>query len=307
MAEAWVWYRAMLRSSRMVGRHAGLVERRYGAKMHELAAKRILRWAADPRVDAAMLRRALDDALAADRLTAPISDALKLEYLIDASGIERTELPFPRGSVAWAGTVECLIESCPRGRCGRGSQQFRFRATNDTERSRRVIRFLFTNWLAQVDKPAAERAPSTKDRGNLSLRVSTDLLPREARDISPETIESSDRRDAAGAVDVCARTSDSPISMNSAFCAWEGDGFFARERKRRSVLIVKLAAELYRREQREARGDCRRALGGKGCLRGISPPKAGLIDFVVRPVRACWCRPAEGFSARIDSKRSRGG
>ena len=58
MAEAWVWYHAMLRSSRMVGRHAGLVERRYGAKMHELAVKRILRWAADPRVDAAMLRRA---------------------------------------------------------------------------------------------------------------------------------------------------------------------------------------------------------------------------------------------------------
>jgi hypothetical protein len=66
MAEAWVWYRAMLRSSRMVSRHAGLVERRYGAKMHFLAAKRILRWAADPRVDAGLLRRALDDVLAAD-------------------------------------------------------------------------------------------------------------------------------------------------------------------------------------------------------------------------------------------------
>ena len=81
MAEAWGWYRAMLRSSRMVGRHAGLVERSYGARMHDLATKRILRWAADERVDARMLRRALDDVLAADRLTAPVSDALKIEYL----------------------------------------------------------------------------------------------------------------------------------------------------------------------------------------------------------------------------------
>ena len=30
---------------------------------------------------------------------------------------------------------------------------------------------------------------------------------------------------------------------------WEGDGFLAREQRRRCVLIVKLAAELYRRER----------------------------------------------------------
>jgi len=42
MAEAWKWNRAMLRSSRMVQRHGALVERTYGAHMHELAARCIL-------------------------------------------------------------------------------------------------------------------------------------------------------------------------------------------------------------------------------------------------------------------------
>jgi hypothetical protein len=35
----------------------------------------------------------------------------------------------------------------------------------------------------------------------------------------------------------------------SYYGSWEGDRVFARERRRRSLLLVKLAAELYRREQ----------------------------------------------------------
>ena len=72
--------------------------------------------------------------------------------------------------------------------------------------------------------------------------------PRPARDISPEVI--------SRAIDetLLARwmfRSRDPHSNESAFYAWESDGFFARERKRRSVLVVKLAAELYRREKGE--------------------------------------------------------
>ena len=246
MAEAWVWYRAMLRSSRMVGRHAGLVERRYGAKMHELATKRILRWAADSRVDAGMLRRALDEALAADRLTAPVSDSLKIEYLLDIRDLDELEfvsreVPLPGGE---GGLLDHVVPSWP---VRREIQQFRFRASNDTERSRRVLRFLFTNWLAQVDKPAAERAPSRKI-GNFSLYEFDLSVPREARELSPETV------DRAIDETVVARwlfrvNERGPQNNESAYGAWEGDGFFARERKRRSVLLVKLAAELYRREK----------------------------------------------------------
>jgi hypothetical protein len=245
MAEAWVWYRAMLRSSRMVGRHAGLVERAHGVMMHELAAKRILRWAADPQVDAGTVRRGLDDALAADRLTAPISDTLKLEYLLELRELNElkllsSELPLPGGE---GGLLDLVVPRTARG----SLQHFRFRATNDVERSRRVIRFLFTNWLAQVDKPAAERSPSTKIEDVYFYEFDRSAS-RAARDVSPETINR--------AIDetLIARWIFRPIEHGphineSAFGAWEGDGFFARERKRRSMLIVKLAAELYRREK----------------------------------------------------------
>jgi hypothetical protein len=42
---------------------------------------------------------------------------------------------------------------------------------------------------------------------------------------------------------------------------WEGDGDLARERRRRSALIVRLAAELYRREHGRYPGKCGQLLG----------------------------------------------
>jgi hypothetical protein len=191
------------------------------------------------------VRRGLDDALAADRLTAPISDTLKLEYLLELRELNElkllsSELPLPGGE---GGLLDLVVPRTARG----SLQHFRFRATNDVERSRRVIRFLFTNWLAQVDKPAAERSPSTKIEDVYFYEFDRSAS-RAARDVSPETINR--------AIDetLIARwmfrpIKHGPLINGTAFGAWEGDGFFARERKRRSMLIVKLAAELYRREK----------------------------------------------------------
>jgi hypothetical protein len=247
MEEAWKWYRAMLRASRMVGRHGGLVERRYGAMMHELAAKRILRWAADERVDGKMLRQALDDVLAADRLTAPISDALKLEYLATIRDLRELDtfsrqIPLPGGNGG-------LLDRYLPGPARHGLQEFRFKATNDVERSRRVVRFLFANWLAQVDKPAAERAH--KQKYDYLIMYNFDrTFPGAARDVSVQTV--------SRAIDdtLLARwmfrwEEHDRNAEEPALAAWEGGGFLARERRRRSVLLVKLAAELYRREKGE--------------------------------------------------------
>ena len=55
---AWKWYRAILRCSRLIGRHGMLVQRNFGAKIHLLATRSILHWAADPGVDARLLRQA---------------------------------------------------------------------------------------------------------------------------------------------------------------------------------------------------------------------------------------------------------
>src|SRR5262249_56556436 len=98
----WEWYRAMLRCSGLVGRHGVLIERGVGSALHKEAVQRILSWAADPRVEAGQLRRALEDTLRADALTPPPSEALKLEYLIYLRDLRELrvltrEIPLPGG------------------------------------------------------------------------------------------------------------------------------------------------------------------------------------------------------------------
>jgi hypothetical protein len=246
MAEAWKWYRAMLRSSRLVGRHGCLVERRYGADFHELAARPILRWASDPRVDAAMLHSALDDALTADSLTWPLSEVLKLDYLVVMRDLDElkllpTEIPLPGGK---DGLLEHLVPPW-RGGVRQEIQKFRFRASNELERSRRAIRLVYANWLSQVDKPTAERAPKAF-YGGVLLYEADRAAPPAARAVARETL--------ARAIDetlVAKRLVRFDHFDRHAYSlpSWEGDGVFARERRRRSVLLVKLAAELYRRER----------------------------------------------------------
>jgi hypothetical protein len=151
------------------------------------------------------------------------------------------EIPLPGGD---GGLLDRVVPSWP---VRREIQHFRFRASNDTERSRRVIRFLFTNWLAQVDKPVAERAPSEKI-GDIYLYEFDRSVPREARQVNPEILNRAIDETLLARWLFRANEHGQNIE-ESAFGAWEGDGFFARERRRRSALVVKLAAELYRREK----------------------------------------------------------
>jgi hypothetical protein len=135
MDRAWGWYRAMLRHSRLMGRHGVLVERLIGAGRHKEAAGRIVRWAADPRVDAMLLRRALEDTLEADALTPPLSEALKPGYLMFVRDLRElrvitTEIPLPGGQ---AGILDQMASAAG---LRAPIQRIWLRASNDVERSR---------------------------------------------------------------------------------------------------------------------------------------------------------------------------
>jgi hypothetical protein len=140
-----------------------------------------------------------------------------------------------------------------RGTVRREIQQFRFRSLNEPERSRRAIRLIYANWLAQVDKPTAARAPSAF-HGRVLIYENDGSAPPAARAVTPETL-SHYVEETLLAKWILA--SDEPERSDSVLGSWEGDGLFARERRRRSALLVKLAAALYQRE------------------RGSSPAKAG--------------------------------
>jgi hypothetical protein len=240
--QAWDWYRAMLRSSRLIGRHGVLVERVMGAKIHALAARCILRWAADPRVDAGLLRRALHDTLAADALTPPVSEAVRLDYLCclhstdSMKNYERELVGLQRIRPLLGGRQEGMLDRVVPWPVRLHAQRLHLHASNELERSRRAFRLLYANWLAQLDRPAGRRAP-------LAVRTpfwyaDDPSLPAAARAVRPEFLAETLQRLQIGFQE---SDFDRPPP-------WEDRGVLGRERRRRSVLIVRLAAEVYRRE-----------------------------------------------------------
>ena len=101
MGEAWSWYKAILRSSRHVGKRGVMLERVAGAFIHRNATRRIIRWAGDPRSTPRSCA-ALEDTLEADAMTPRLSENMKLEYLMcirDLAELRVTvdEIPLPGG------------------------------------------------------------------------------------------------------------------------------------------------------------------------------------------------------------------
>ena len=74
-------YRVILRSSRHAGRRGPAVHRLTGVALHAFAADALVRWAAAPEVDAALLRAVLADVREIDRQTVPLSLPLQGEYV----------------------------------------------------------------------------------------------------------------------------------------------------------------------------------------------------------------------------------
>jgi hypothetical protein len=212
-----------------------------------LAVRCILRWAADPRVGATQLRRALHDTLTADALTAPVSEAIKINYLMAFGPVENiTNLEgtmrssgrmIPLAGGREMGVLDRLV---PWGTVRLPVQRIRLGASNELERTRRAFRLLFANWLAQVDRPDGRRTPLAL-RKPIWIYADDPSAPAAARAVMPEFLARVlDRSEIAFTL-----FSDRSVPSDP---PWEGGGELARERRRRSVLIVRLAAELYRRE-----------------------------------------------------------
>ncbi len=256
--EAWDWYRAILRSSRLIGRHGTLYQRLQGARIHALAARLILRWAADPRVGAGPLRRALDDTLSADALTPPVSEAVKITYLSCLRSVENMRdfesmmLDFGRPRPLFGGRQTGPLDRLVPWGVRLPVQRFQRGATNELERSRRVFRLLFANWLAQADRPPERQAPPAIRRPTW-IHADDPTAPAAARAVSPEVLARAlDRLEIAFLFGPGTDQGEPP---------WGAQGELTRERRRRSVLIVRLAAELYRRERGAAPANAGALLG----------------------------------------------
>jgi len=165
------YYTGILRSGKHCGRRGVSIERLVGTLISKIGCERITRWATDPRVDAAMLRRALDAVAAAEALTPTPSEVLKGEYMCFLNSLPDPKLLAPELT---GGPELPRIYSWPGGRAF--SEDLTRNLRREPERSRRVVRLVFANWLAACDLPPDRRPPRAAAKVPGSP-VSETLLP----------------------------------------------------------------------------------------------------------------------------------
>lgn len=174
---AWDCYRDALRGSRLVSRHGTLVALLIGCAEYAMCQAEITRWAADPRVDSALLRRALEDVQAVNAMSTPISQNLKIEYLCSIQILkDPIELfDYLQGDVSDDNPVDvrAWYNHLP------GFWTMRCFLQNEPEHVGRLTNLTFANWLAQCDRLPSER-PAMIGATKLSRLVYDSEPPRGA-------------------------------------------------------------------------------------------------------------------------------
>jgi hypothetical protein len=148
---AWVYYRAVLRTSRHVGRHGDSTQRMTGQLILRQAQAPIHVWINHPSTTPVLLRKAIVDIEACKALTMPLADLVRVEYFAardlldhpeawkeyDSNGAEAKANWYVR--LPWFGRVRHYLNREP-------------------ERSQRVLRLVTVGLLAQCDRPRWVRA-----------------------------------------------------------------------------------------------------------------------------------------------------
>ncbi len=239
MAAAWGWYRAALRANRHIGMHSTVLRWRVVQRWDRQLRDRLASWAADPRTSPALIRQALDDAVACELLGVSESYMLRAEYLDLDRMLDDPKGPGAQTPPAWwmrfasRPSVRPLLGILTPSELEPASDLWRA-WRREPERSRRVIRLVLANWLAYFDLPP-------KDRPKLDPNVTSAFdfylfgpeAPAEARVLSPEAL--GQWLDSTHDAQVLLRILDlNKLRINE--CA-----------NRRDLLIL-LGAQLYRRD-----------------------------------------------------------
>lgn len=233
MAGAWTWYRAVLRAIHHVGRHGTVYRRSVAQGWHNDLLARLTRWAADPRTTPAMLRRALDDAVACEALAPSESYTLKAEYLDVDRMLDGAEAPavLPPGS--WLQPIPSLDFRLTPAQAETVYGAWRI-WRREPERSRLAIRLAIAHWIAQVEQSPASRP---KDPPTSWLTFEFDPLgpeaPAKARALSPRAL---------------AGWLRSTVDANFLLGSWGWTAVRKTEQANRRALLILLASQLHRRD-----------------------------------------------------------
>src|SRR5262249_50298888 len=140
----------------------------------------------------------------------------------------------------------------------------------EPERSQRVIRLLFANWLAHVEHPG-QRRPAARARFHIAKLTNGVLLYH----VSPDALAGARTPSPQEVASWLVTTNDAKLAFRSGFLAWPT--VRRAEQRRYRELLVLLAGEIYRRE-RGARPPSDEALVGPYLKSLPDDGSAGLAD-----------------------------
>ena len=223
---AWAWIRANLRSGLLAGQNGFPIERLVGISLYGDASAQARHWAGDPGVNAKLLRRALDDVLAAEAIAPDYARIIHYEYYSLMNTLDDPAM-----------TGRALMSTPPGRRTWRDSARLRLMPAyailrREPERSRRLIRLMIANMLSACELPAEERARRSIAVGWMNLYRSA---PDGPTPIAPE--------DLAAWYETTLYAK--PLLQGS----WNIEATRRREESARSALIVHLAERLYEKER----------------------------------------------------------
>jgi hypothetical protein len=235
MAAAWVWYRAALRSNYHIGLRGSVLVRTMTQSWQADHRGRLARWAADRRTTPALLRRALDDAVACGSFTPSESYRLKAEY---PEAMRVLDSPENWGRYAPLMRLQGLVPFIQYLTTSEQAQAmvdaWRF-WRREPERGRRLIRLAVANWLAFYDLPPDRRPrPVPGEFVSFDFYAFGPEAPANARVLSPE------------ALDRWMETS--PEAMSALRELDRLRTLRDQDRADHRALLVLLATELYRRD-----------------------------------------------------------
>jgi hypothetical protein len=240
MAAAWGWYRTVFRIKVLVMRRGSILQRLYAYSFGNELQTSVGRWAADRKTDATLLRKALDDVRAGEPKPEWYSFSLEVDYVIMMSELDRPGGIVRQGSEA---VVPWLIDpmQLPPG-VNKSIFAARRFMINEPERSRRVLRLAFANWLAHLEEPkTADRKPAVRakfgvlgENSSVSFYAVGPGAPDGARRLSPQDLAS-----------WLLTTRDAQRLLQQ----WPWPSIRWSEQREYRGLVVALAEELYRRER----------------------------------------------------------
>jgi len=239
MPGAWAWYRAVLKMRAHLMRWGNGYDRWQANLTGGWLQGRCALWAADPGTRAVDLRRALDDVTALQPRAEWEASAIRVDYLLAKRELELPERFLYRGD-GDEQNYEIAGEPLPPNvlRTVYAIRRFLLR---EPERSRRVLRLAFANWLAHVEVPEERRRrPAVRavlDRNSVNPGVyfyqSGPAAPAAARALPPQAL-----------AEWLVTAPDATLIQGQ----WLWSSLGVDERRQYRALQLMLAEELYRRE-----------------------------------------------------------